>query len=209
MMSPESNGEQEHGTVFPVSVAVSPSALKRMRYASVDEDASHGSSVSDVAKALNYTGSSACAKDRSYSGDAFEDDEYDGGVPLECTAGSDRSSSSCTTVIYGAGGKCAEPIDNNNSPLSGNNNNSDVSGTGGSIGSVAGGVIGGILHNNNNNSIKTRPGEMDEAKFSEFSKFLADSEKDESMATILELLHGECVDVVLILGKPTCGICFL
>ncbi|XP_052899247.1 uncharacterized protein LOC128305706 [Anopheles moucheti] len=186
MMSPESNGEQEHGTVFPVGVAVSPSAIKRMRFASVDEDASHGSSVSDVAKALNYAGSSACAKDRSCSGDAFEDDEYDGGATLECTAGSDRSSSSCTTVMYGAGGKCTEPIDNNNSPLSGNNNNRNVSGTSGSVGSGAG--IGGILHNNNN-SIKPRLGEMDEAKYSEFSKFLADSEKDESMATILELLH--------------------
>uniref|UniRef100_A0A4Y0BH14 C2H2-type domain-containing protein n=1 Tax=Anopheles funestus TaxID=62324 RepID=A0A4Y0BH14_ANOFN len=190
MMSPESNGEQEHGTVFPVSAAVSPSAIKRMRFASVDEDASHGSSVSDVAKALNYTSSSACAKDPSYSGDAFEDDEYDGGTTLECTAGSDRSSSSCTTVIYGAGaGKCAEPIDNNNSPLSGNcNNNRNVSGTSGTVGCAVGGGIGGILHNNNN-SIKTQLGEMDEAKFSEFSKFLADSEKDESMTTILELLH--------------------
>ncbi|XP_050076909.1 uncharacterized protein LOC126564043 [Anopheles maculipalpis] len=196
MMSPESNGEQEHGTMFPVSVvSSSPMAIKRMRFASVDEDASHGSSVSDVSKALNYhaannSGAGACAKDPSNSGDAFEDDEYDGATAHECTAGSDRSSSSCTTVIYGAGGKCTEPIDNNNSPLSGNNNNRNVisgSGTSGSVGSVSG-DIGGILHNNNN-SIKTRLGEMEEAKLVELSKFFADSEKDENMATILELLH--------------------
>uniref|UniRef100_A0A182PB36 Uncharacterized protein n=1 Tax=Anopheles epiroticus TaxID=199890 RepID=A0A182PB36_9DIPT len=189
-MSPESNGEQEIGSVYPVGgVLPSPSLVQRMRYASVDEDASHGSSVSDAAKPLNYSGS-ACAKDPS-----FEDDEYDGAATLECTAGSDRSSSSCTTVLYGAtgdSGKCAESIDNNNSPLSGNNNNSirnAGSAGGSSVGSVGG--ISAIVHNNNNNSIKARLGEMDEAKFSEFSKFLADSEKDESMATILELLHGE------------------
>ncbi|XP_055548253.1 uncharacterized protein LOC129731907 isoform X2 [Wyeomyia smithii] len=43
--------------------------------------------------------------------------------------------------------------------------------------------------NNNNNSIKTKPTDVDEVKFGEFSKFLADSEKDENMATVLELLH--------------------
>ncbi|XP_053675495.1 uncharacterized protein LOC128725752 [Anopheles nili] len=180
MMSPEGNGEQAVGSVYPVGVATPPVVAKRMRFASADED-------------TNYVGGT-CAKD------TFEDDEFElggggGAGPLECTAGSDRSSSSsCATVIYGAsagdsgpvvGGKCAElTIDNNNSPFGGGG----TDGGGGSSG------ISSIAHNNNNNnnnnnSIKSRLSEMDEVKFSEFSKFLADSEKDESMATILELLH--------------------
>ncbi|XP_053692050.1 uncharacterized protein LOC128740531 [Sabethes cyaneus] len=44
-------------------------------------------------------------------------------------------------------------------------------------------------NNNNNNSVKSKPTDVDEVKFGEFSKFLADSEKDENMATVLELLH--------------------
>ncbi|XP_058450341.1 uncharacterized protein LOC131429908 [Malaya genurostris] len=64
------------------------------------------------------------------------------------------------------------------------------------------GLVGGIygcsgsgLNNNNsdalnnNNSIKKKLGDVDEVKFGEFSKFLADNEKDENMATVLELLH--------------------
>ncbi|XP_058814513.1 uncharacterized protein LOC131678393 [Topomyia yanbarensis] len=43
--------------------------------------------------------------------------------------------------------------------------------------------------NNNNNSVKVKLGDVDEVKFGEFSKFLADNEKDENMATVLELLH--------------------
>lgn len=69
---------------------------------------------------------------------------------------------------------------------------------------IGGGIYGGScgssgsgLNNNNsdafnnNNSIKAKLGDVDEVKFGEFSKFLADSEKDENMATVLELLHGE------------------
>ncbi|XP_050085349.1 uncharacterized protein LOC126571119 [Anopheles aquasalis] len=91
------------------------------------------------------------------------------------------SSSSCPTVIYGADSgtaKC-DTLNNNNN----NNNNSVVSGNQ-NIHGVASGADGDASCDNNN-SIK----EMDDGKFSEFSKFLADSEKDESMATILELLH--------------------
>uniref|UniRef100_A0A3F2YX53 C2H2-type domain-containing protein n=1 Tax=Anopheles farauti TaxID=69004 RepID=A0A3F2YX53_9DIPT len=192
MMSPEGNGEQREvvGAMYPALGAVS-SPSKRMRFASVEDDAlSRGSSVSDVGRALNFAVGGTCAKDRGFEhGDTFEDDEA-------CAAGSDRSSSSCTTVTYGAGGdKCAtaESIDNNNSPHSNNHNNHNNNNTrdgsdtsGGLVG--GGGSMSSIIHNNNN-SIKTRLGEMDEAKFSEFSKFLADSEKDESMGTILELLH--------------------
>ncbi|XP_055642648.1 uncharacterized protein LOC129779277 [Toxorhynchites rutilus septentrionalis] len=66
---------------------------------------------------------------------------------------------------------------------------------------IGGGIYGGGgsgcgLNNNNNsdafnnnNSIKAKLGDVDEVKFGEFSKFLADSEKDENMATVLELLH--------------------
>ena len=79
------------------------------------------------------------------------------------------------------------------------------SATGG--GAVGGGIYGSGLNNNNNNnsdalnnnnnsgsgtnSIKSKLADVDEVKFGEFSKFLADSEKDENMATVLELLHGE------------------
>ncbi|XP_049529797.1 uncharacterized protein LOC125948102 [Anopheles darlingi] len=97
------------------------------------------------------------------------------------SSSSSGSSSSCPTVIYGLadnGAKCDTLNNNNNSLVSGNHSIHGVSGGGG-------GGADGDASCDNNNSIK----EMDDGKFSEFSKFLADSEKDESMATILELLH--------------------
>lgn len=74
-------------------------------------------------------------------------------------------------------------------------------GGGGSSERTGGGIYGGSgsgLNNNsdafnNNNPIKAKLGEVDEAKFSEFSKFLGDNEKDENVATVLELLHGKLV----------------
>ncbi|XP_058124135.1 uncharacterized protein LOC131281942 [Anopheles ziemanni] len=202
MMSPESTEEQDLGVVYP-GRDLSPPSAKRLRFTSVDEDASVSSNAADI-------NSRACAKDaRHRTGSITESDgepqlgeaegeDQPGGAgargqttsSLDYTAGSDRSSgSSCTTAIYGAGdsglvgGKFTDPFNNNNNnnnsigPLGANNNNNN-SGSASAIGT-----------NINNNSIKSRLGEMDEAKFSEFSKFLADSEKDESMATILELLH--------------------
>ncbi|ETN58168.1 transcription factor castor (protein ming) [Anopheles darlingi] len=98
------------------------------------------------------------------------------------SSSSSSSSSSCPTVIYGladSGAKCDTLNNNNNSLVSGNHSIHGASG-------ASGGGADGDASCDNNNSIK----EMDDGKFSEFSKFLADSEKDESMATILELLHG-------------------
>uniref|UniRef100_A0A182F214 Uncharacterized protein n=1 Tax=Anopheles albimanus TaxID=7167 RepID=A0A182F214_ANOAL len=93
------------------------------------------------------------------------------------SSSSSSSGSTCPTVIYGTdnGVKC-DTLNNNNSLASENHNIDGANGGGGADGDAS---------CDNNNSIK----EMDDGKFSEFSKFLADSEKDESMATILELLH--------------------
>lgn len=64
-------------------------------------------------------------------------------------------------------------------------------------GGIYGGSGSGLNNNsdafNNNNPIKAKLGEADEVKLSEFSKFWGDNEKDENVATVLELLHGKFV----------------
>ncbi|XP_058057703.1 uncharacterized protein LOC131208821 [Anopheles bellator] len=183
MMSPESNGE-------PEPVVTTPGAKRSRSFGSVDDETSSSLNLteglqfgaSELLKVFGY-GAAPCAKRARQPTDEAEDavcsdGEGRGGAKVHgCgtgSAASDRSSSSsCPTVLYGASAKCDTL--NNNSPTSGNHN----------IGNNAAAGGGGGSSCDNNNSI----GEMDESKFSEFSKFLADSEKDESMATILELLH--------------------
>ncbi|XP_052870036.1 uncharacterized protein LOC128275535 [Anopheles cruzii] len=184
MMSPESNGE-------PEPVVTTPGAKRSRSFGSVDDETSSSLNLteglqygaSELLKVFGYGAAAPCAKRaRQPTDEDREDVCSDGDGRGEATKGhecgtgsaaSDRSSSSsCPTVIYGASAKCDTL--NNNSPTSGNHNiNSNNA------------VVAGGSSCDNNNSIS----EMDESKFSEFSKFLADSEKDESMATILELLH--------------------
>ncbi|XP_055594933.1 uncharacterized protein LOC129745683 [Uranotaenia lowii] len=89
--------------------------------------------------------------------------------------GSSVMGGSSSSGGIGVGGVFGVPSNSLN-----NNNNSDTFNNNISNG-----------YNNNNNVGKSTAASIssDEVKYGEFGKFLADSEKDESMATVLELLH--------------------
>ncbi|KAL9705907.1 hypothetical protein quinque_009425 [Culex quinquefasciatus] len=138
-------------------------SAKRIKLEAVDVDNNNGGSLSEQLLLL--------------SARIGQNGDKSGG--LDMRVGRDESSevgeglAASSSVVGGGGGIYGSGLNSNN-----NNNNSDA------------------LNNNNTNSngsgtnsIKSKIGDVDEVKFGEFSKFLADSEKDESMTTVLELLH--------------------
>lgn len=139
-------------------------SAKRIKLEAVDVDNNNGGSLSEQLLLL--------------SARIGQNGDKSGG--LDMRVGRDESSgvgeglAASSSVVGGGGGIYGSGLNSNNNnnsdALNNNNTNSNGSGT---------------------NSIKSKIGDVDEVKFGEFSKFLADSEKDESMTTVLELLHGE------------------